>query len=387
MVYDGQFFELDFLCEVVDSLEIHGLVEYLLLGVEDYDQEFMLGRNKRTIIELAQLRRIVQEGDKFDLNDFLFRHLQRHATDPRDQVYALLGLNKAAGSDEIKPDYNIDVAETYLRTCKYVVAREVQADFLHEVGLPRRIENLPSWVPDWSISKSTNRLVQRGVQVPGAVGFRAFCAGGRLNASWRIAEDLPILTGSGCFIDSLDELGSVGLSWRYSTQSDIAKEVHCLSESERMVQCSRAVMEGADAAEIHLRALLVDRPDHREGADPDVDQYKMMIRTILDPAALERECSTEQINDIGYTLARLFAMATGMRFCLTAAGNVGQVPSEAQSGDQICIFAGMKTPFVVRKRLGEGDFYFLVGECYIDGLMYGEALECADFRLQDISLV
>jgi hypothetical protein len=52
------------------------------------------------------------------------------------------------------------------------------------------------------------------------------------------------------------------------------------------------------------------------------------------------------------------------------------VPSDAQIGDEVCVFSGGAVPFVLRKNHGkEGEVvYQLVGEGYIHGIMYGEAL-------------
>ncbi|PWY91506.1 hypothetical protein BO94DRAFT_462372 [Aspergillus sclerotioniger CBS 115572] len=92
------------------------------------------------------------------------------------------------------------------------------------------------------------------------------------------------------------------------------------------------------------------------------------------------------------------------RFCSTTEGRLGWVPDRARPGDLICIFDGATVPYVIRPRTEEGSGklslvytywyhqlsgyllspaqevnpgpeYVLVGECYVDGLMDGEALD------------
>jgi hypothetical protein len=71
------------------------------------------------------------------------------------------------------------------------------------------------------------------------------------------------------------------------------------------------------------------------------------------------------------------------RFCITQKGHVGFVPISVEEGDQICVFVGCETPFVVRKR---GDSYILIGDAYIHGLMHGEAMDMEDLNLETIFL-
>lgn len=50
-------------------------------------------------------------------------------------------------------------------------------------------------------------------------------------------------------------------------------------------------------------------------------------------------------------------------------------PTAAQKGDLIVILFGGQTPFLLRKLESEVDDYALIGECYVHGIMDGEATE------------
>jgi hypothetical protein len=60
------------------------------------------------------------------------------------------------------------------------------------------------------------------------------------------------------------------------------------------------------------------------------------------------------------------------RAFFTEKGMMGQVPPTAQTGDVIAILFGGEVPFVLRPV--DGDKFTFIGECYVHGLMYGEAL-------------
>lgn len=51
--------------------------------------------------------------------------------------------------------------------------------------------------------------------------------------------------------------------------------------------------------------------------------------------------------------------------------HVGLAPPNAEAGDLICIFFGCSVPVVLRRK---GENFTFVGECYVDGVMNGEAV-------------
>jgi hypothetical protein len=52
---------------------------------------------------------------------------------------------------------------------------------------------------------------------------------------------------------------------------------------------------------------------------------------------------------------------------------MGLGPPLAESGDIVCVLLGAPVPFVLRE-YAQGK-YFLIGECYMDGFMDGQALD------------
>ncbi len=67
---------------------------------------------------------------------------------------------------------------------------------------------------------------------------------------------------------------------------------------------------------------------------------------------------------------------------MSANGYIGLLPEAAQEGDQLCVFMGGRTPFVIRP-IKEN--YQLIGACYVHGIIYGEAMvdlgkQCREFR-------
>jgi hypothetical protein len=84
----------------------------------------------------------------------LHQFRSRKATDPRDKVYALLGIiQQWDGPDRVIPDYQIDVRQVFWRTtitiiknlkCLDVLAGITRGGTANETAIPT-----PSWVTDW----------------------------------------------------------------------------------------------------------------------------------------------------------------------------------------------------------------------------------------------
>jgi hypothetical protein len=60
------------------------------------------------------------------------------------------------------------------------------------------------------------------------------------------------------------------------------------------------------------------------------------------------------------------------RFFITEKGYLGLGPNKIETGDQVCILFGGKTPFILRK---VEEHYKLIGEAYIHGIMNGEIVQ------------
>jgi len=83
----------------------------------------------------------------------------KDATDPRDKVYAGLGL--LLGPQELEVDYDIPVPELYTRVAKLCIQREGNLNVLSLCAL-QQDPTLPSWVPDLSkgLGKNPDPLAQ-----------------------------------------------------------------------------------------------------------------------------------------------------------------------------------------------------------------------------------
>jgi hypothetical protein len=127
------------------------------------------------------------------------------------------------------------------------------------------------------------------------------------------------------------------------------------------------------------RTLVADRgPDGRNAPS----WYYLAFVYCLKHLTSDRDIDTSQLItdcDAGSSLVVKFlqhvqSVIWNRRFLVSGGSRrfTGLSPMAAQVGDEICILYGCSVPVVLRL---EGDHWLLVGECYVDGIMDGEAVD------------
>ena len=76
-----------------------------------------------------------------------------------------------------------------------------------------------------------------------------------------------------------------------------------------------------------------------------------------------------------------------MKYGITKDSVVCLVLCIGEVGDNICVFLGLKVPFIIHKVPDTSERYALVDECYADGFMKDDALVRDGSRLSDLVLV
>ncbi|KAG8162242.1 hypothetical protein KVR01_008007 [Diaporthe batatas] len=114
-----------------------------------------------------------QSGSTFgsvSLDRLMSVHRDKLATDPRDKVYAFIGLadtkTEVCGSpaSSIRPDYELPVQDVYTRVMAQLLLANRDLHLLSHVQDPSltKLEGLPSWVPDFSVMLAPYPLRFRG---------------------------------------------------------------------------------------------------------------------------------------------------------------------------------------------------------------------------------
>lgn len=96
---------------------------------------------------------------------------------------------------------------------------------------------------------------------------------------------------------------------------------------------------------------------------PNFQESKEYVRNLIDPReSIERRAYIDEV----------IGMAEGRAFFQTRDGYIGFGPNPIKPGDQACVIFGCQSLLILRPN--DANNYRVVGECYVDGFMDGEAL-------------
>lgn len=365
-------------------------------------------------------------------------------TDPHDCIY---GISSLPGQGHmIRADYTVSVGETFRRFAEICL---VQNQNLKVLGLApdklmfpvqgdiERLPGLPSWVPDL-------RLIG---QMPSLVSFdtdtirnQRFHAGGH-DVLPTLSVSGNILHCRGIIIDSVGALVEKSLVERVGNSFSEVRATMMQSMpirdnftrmretvlGEWLQACCLCALRGATSSSLWpdstrlstrvnevqkeldskslfqlqpspelltslSRTMMCDWGDKESQPTLEAEELKL-VRDLLtyvfdsceDPTTERPESLTGEDSAFNTAMAKWSAVR---RFCFTSNGRLGQLAPGSEPGDRICVLGGGEVPFVIRPTSGDAKgMYQLVGECYLDGMMDGEAWTLGDHAVEDISLV
>ena len=283
-----------------------------------------------------------------DLIDLLRTGRGCEASDARDKVYALLAI--ANDGHEFEVDYEKSVAEVYTDLATHFITRDSNLDILGFANLESKML-LPSWIPDWTIDNYQQRFCKAGNHSDGT-SHRIYHADKGL-------EEPPQIIGNGRVLRvrgfEFDEVMRVSCSRTHSSLPylEIVKRWHEMALSSGVIYVTGQIVT---IAMQHILCADIDETSLRE--------------TQRGHKTVEKSTIAEYYQDLALLLA-----TANRRLVLSKRKYLGLVPELTEPGDKICILGGGSVPFVLRKEQGH---WISVGECYIHGIMDGEAVD--DFR-------
>ena len=335
----------------------------------------------------------------------LITSVKCHAGDPRDKVYALLGLaaeyqNLFRLPNELYPDYELDVVQVYTRVGRLLLRNSETLALLSrasglygEVSWPRqrkfKLEHLPSWVPDWSDFAVTEREVAKNLSWishpntagPATLGFlEQYNASAGLRVKVLEASDPSLLQLCGLQADQ------VATATRFD-EPNKSKERY--AHAPPLLALWKAATphlptRGAAEDRIHswIKVTTADQHDlggrSKEQIIQDGSAYLVDLMSSHPSCSGESQVALELLRELSASGdPRSYAFLAG-NFCLhrtfiiTVHGHIGLGPVGAQPGDLVAVLFGGGVPYILREQ--ERGWLF-VGESYIDGLMNGEAVQ------------
>ncbi|KAI1330232.1 hypothetical protein F5Y16DRAFT_32250 [Xylariaceae sp. FL0255] len=151
-----------------------------------------------TLIKMNQAR---MSTTPTDLLSFLDTRHSCQASDPRDMIFALLGV--ASGCREalacIDINYALSAEQVYIQTTRYLLGHFNLGRLAKSIALSAPRGVLPSWVPDWGVQSPWTRQdpeISPGKSQPRANSFDPVLVVGRTKKHEVIQEVSEILPPS-----------------------------------------------------------------------------------------------------------------------------------------------------------------------------------------------
>ena len=335
-------------------------------------------------IRLDAFRKDREDGANISLLRVLRLIRAYECEDPRDKLYAALGMAMDVYEDDIVPNYTKSSSAVYSDIVRFYISKsnDHSLDVLGEVwrSAPgtafkhQHDRTLPSWTPDWTFQASLHPFEK--VLNPDVYGGskNAYNASGMSNGYCYIDGSHLCLQGS--LLDRIIRVSSI-CEWNLAARGLDTERSWIPENAGKLYFTGETLMEAFN----HTMVADVGRRNFRSDSD-----LSRGFAIDWDLVGQDRNNLTaEERRRQSWMLVDTKMMTFGRRLFETSRGFIGLGPAAAQIDDEICLLLGGQVWYVLRTRK-DGHHEF-IGECYVHGMMDGQACEDESFSIRDIVLV
>jgi hypothetical protein len=330
----------------------------------------------------------------------LSRYYQLHCADPRDKVYALLGVSYIYPEVELPITYRIPVHEVYKNLAKYVIEGSKHLDILQYCGYDGENPRMgPSWVPDWQQDSRLRSVLKLG----SASGTRSSVA--RFSSNDSILVTPALILGT---ITDLHETNTMDTYISDATYQAVFET--CRKElsswlafitsnlrpannpADSVDSCMKSAWHNLFDAELSKKddclpfrkfvRLFEQRPLDRPDDDREIEYLPTKKETSIMVSFMWRKrhlCviqlapSVDVNTDQGSLDLEIKTGDTTIGVCFC---------SSAQVDDVVAVIVGCRNPLLLRR---ENKRFQVIGNLWVPGFMHGQALK--KFEEVEIELV
>jgi hypothetical protein len=372
------------------------------------------------IMAMEMIRYSWGEGKRPPLKDLIRECRFKQATEPKDKIYALLGLMGDKMNDLLRADYTKPAVEIYANAARHMVIQSSLLDLICGQQYEGKMRGLPSWVPDFSLTgdKAPIQLLL-GDQNP-------FCACGKsmyvpyAGDKDRAMDSWASLHVQGVYIGEVSAVITFGNEVKPdikasdkehgNTEDFINETWKALVDIWEFVAnydsqwASKMNSEKSFAPDTASDANILQRIVSRDSIATVTDEiYIDRVSTILHTLLCGRINSSDRIGEkalirvltgdqpthrsqedilkdppqinISDLFKWMHTQMIGRNFLVLDSGAICVGPEGAVEGDEVYVLIGCSVPVVLRKDLKSDNCEsILMGECYVKGFMDGEAL-------------
>ena len=386
---------------------------------------------------LRRFRLMMTKNEALHLLSALKYSATALATNQRDKVFALLGMTFDGSTFVSDPNYAQSERSIFMDMAKSRIVCTRSLDIICLKSFSQSNEwNLPSWTPDWLklgenfpdrmieylCGRSPKIFVSSETARFGGRTETAFTASSNSTASFRIQGSL--LKTRGIIFDTID-----GLSSAYNLDLDVkvapvhddisqsttpsgnaygSKEMLFKSLFQTMSDFSfknvpldhhedyKNVFTGLMTSSMQKRLdqsrfgnlivwldqnqdFLIDGQALQAYLTGTASQAKNRFKRFLDKV-------TDKGAEADVAEAVRVVIESGVRIMTTERGFVGRAHPAARKGDVLALLAGCSFPVILRPGVGNDRQFQVIGDAWVQGIMFGKMWEEAREQMQEIVL-
>ncbi|CAK4033929.1 Hypothetical predicted protein [Lecanosticta acicola] len=378
-------FKIDKSLREIDASDSQGYQQVPLLESNEATDFFRATSAAAEVVEFFKVTRAAGE-----LVYILTRSRHYKSTDPRDQIFALLGI---AGDSErflVAPDYSKSCAQIYTESTRALLKHGYMDVLCHCSNSNENVIQVPTWVPDWSRPVTRWPMQERGIVWKDAAQRRMSRKSAKLPRGYNIpgfrvsgslqqpAMELPERDGWSLPLQlSVIEactIKQVGRAWQSDGHSAWLYDLQTLANSEA------STLKLADEKQQAIWRTAVSEHELLYAESPSrlsAELVEHLVATLSGRCLSTVDGQTLTHAGFGLYAESMVRWANGRRPFLTNTGKLGCGPEFAGIDDKVVIVLGAHVPFILRECTSGSD-HTVLGDAYVHGYMNGElATSCA----------
>jgi hypothetical protein len=394
ILYGGQYISWDIFSLLVSQLGFEPGNKIIAdeLVIFKNDSVAIIGGVSQVSL-ISAVREPLTQGKLLTLEESLALTYRCLATDARDKVFALTNLTELTDIDEktnVRPDYTLTVQEVYIRAARYMLSNNSSFLLLQSgIGHERKVDGLPSWVPDWSALRPQMHQVDSHL----GNGDQPSGRGSLLSPRFTLSANLLEISVQGVTISKIKHISATSCCFDGSSEAG-RQGVQPFYQAAHLIATTHLpnmyTLTNQSLAEAFWRTLIADRHpsnDQQRGKPVSLEwpaqaEYGEYFKIWRD-GMLGLDESAVQLSDeeglrvknasFAYSRALGNACRDSRKFAVTEDGMIGLVPPLTEVGDEVCILADAAKPVLLRMGNTERGTYLLVGDCYMHGIIDGKS--------------
>ena len=338
---------------------------------DDPKERGVIGRPRAGFMHLSRMHETrynaIHKNQLLTLEDHLCEPVYWEATEPRDMIYAVLGIVAEGNDPELKPDYKKSVVDVFVAATESTIITRGSLRILCCAGVGQRLQisNLPTWVPDYT-------------------GFRPFPAIGMMGEKSLYTKNLPQMSvtfqGKKMTVRGT-RVGVVDCMGRVNDLAGVKDDWNGRNRELFKLENSLAALGGSVPG--MLWRTLIQNDSERTGIlfPAGFESWKRLTEYMCCRKFGWRYLKSvyrllwfrEKFGEAVRYSESMFWKTIYNRLAKVSTYGLAIVPIHTEVGDVVCILFGLSVPIILRENAPSGDgqqSFSVVGGCYVDGLLY-----------------